>query len=395
MSKNPHTSQFPKELSRKQISRAEREARSTRVLVLSVGGALLLAILLIAFGALREAVFIPNEPVALVGDQQILTREFQQRVRLQRFQLIQQYNFYANLGLQDNATQAFQALSDARGIGSQVVNTLVNEALYRQAAPELGVTVTADEVQQELETDFNYFRITPTPAPTRTPLPTPMGTITITPEPTFTPQPTATPVTLEGFQSLFQQQLGSLAELGLNEADYRRLYETQLLVQRVEDILTRDTVTITAQTQFQYIRATTRPDIDAVQQAVEQDGFDTVYGQVLSQTFPITSVTASEVPFTPKEELAEFAQFGPAAADTVFSTPISSTFGVVTSTDSSLYYLGQVLDRQVLEIPPDILERRRTQRIQDWLSERQALLSVKFLTWEDRVPSEPSLPISP
>ncbi len=367
--------------------------RNTRLLLLAVGGAVLLSVLPIGFGLLRETVLLPSEPVAIVGNQPILTREFQQRVRLERFQLIQQYDLFQSLGLQDNADQALQQLSDLRGIGSRVISTLVDEALYRQAAPELGVSVTDDEVTRMIEEGFGYFRVPPTPAPTRTlaPTPTPGAESSETPVPTVTPRPTATPVTEAGFRTLYQQRLNELAGLAFSEADYRRLFETQLVAQRVQDILLSQVVTLTEQAQFQYIRASTQEDIDRVQQAIEQDGFDSIYGQVLSQTFTISAAVAIEFQFTPKEDLAESPQFGAAFADAVFAAPISSTFGVITSTGGSVYYVGRVLQREVRELSPDALNRRQSAVIQDWLNQRRQLLDVQVLTWEDRVPADPSV----
>src|SRR3970040_1998567 len=115
MPKSSHAPQVPKELTRKHIARAERDARATRYLTLGVGAAIALAVLSILFGVLRESVFLPNEPVARVGDQTILTREFQQRVRLARLRLINELNFYQNLGLQEQAGQALQQLDDGQG----------------------------------------------------------------------------------------------------------------------------------------------------------------------------------------------------------------------------------------------------------------------------------------
>ena len=146
MSKNPQSPQLPRELSRKHISRAQRDARATRILVIAVGGALVLAIGLIGFGLFRDSVLVPNEPVLKVGDQVFTTREFWQRVRLERYQLISQYNFYVSVQLEEQAAQVKQQLdsSNALTVGSQVINQMIDEALFRQAAPELGVAVSED-----------------------------------------------------------------------------------------------------------------------------------------------------------------------------------------------------------------------------------------------------------
>lgn len=397
MSKSTRAPQVPKELTRKHLARAERDARATRYLVLGVGAAVALAVLAIVFGVLRESVFLPNEPVARVGDQTILTREFQQRVRLARLGLINEMNFYQNLGMQEQAAQALQQLGDPQGLGSEVINTLVNEAIYRQAAPSLGVSVSDDEVQQAIEEEFDYHRIPPTPAPTRTPAPTPTAsaTVTVTLQPTFTPAPTATPVTLEGFQQMFQQALGDLGQLGFSEADYRSFRKNQLIAGKVQTAVVRDVITTTDQVQFQYILASAQADIDAVQTAIAADGFDEVYGQVLSSTFVITAASAGDVPFVSKADLSEATQFGPRFADAVFTAPISSTFGVITDTSGSLYFLGRVLDRAVRDLDSAAYERAQSRAFQDWLAQKRTELTVEVLTWDDRVPTDPSPQAAP
>lgn len=397
MSKRQQSPQIQRELTRKQLSRAERDARNTRLLLLSVGGALGLVVLLIVFGVLRDSVFVPNEPIAIVGDQSILTREFQARVRLARLSLQQQYNLYVQFGLQDNANQVSQQLNDVQGIGSQVINQLIDEAIYRQSMSELGISVSPDDVQIAIEEGQNYFRNPPTPVPTSTPRPTftPAPTltgtaaITVTPAPTFTPQPTATPVTAEGFQELYQQQLGNLAQLGMDEADYRYFVESQLIAQKAQEVLDSRVVTMTDQVQFDYIAAQTQDEIDQVKQAIDKDGFGPVHSQILSNTFPITTVFAADLTFAPIDTLVDSFQLSQDTANAIFSTPISSTFGVISDTTGSVYYIGRVTGHEVRELSSSDLQSAQSKLIQAWLNERRQTLKVQVLVWEDRVPSDP------
>lgn len=392
MSKKTHAPQVPKELTRKHVARAERDARATRYLMLGTGGAVALAVLLILFGVLRLSVLLPNEPVARVGDQTISTREFQQRVRLERMSLIQQLDFYQSVGLSDNVTQISQQLNDQQGLGSQVINTLVNEAIFRTVAPSLDVIVSADDVQKTLEEGFNYFRVTPTPAPTLPPAPTPTAsaTVTVTPQPTLTPAPTPTPVTAEGFQQLYSKQLNTMSQLGFGEADYRHFVESQLIADRVQKVVTRQVLTMTEQVQFRYIVASQPQDMAVVKSAVDTQGFDKVYGQVLSQTFVITSASASETPLVTRDDISNTSQFGPDFANAAFTAPISGTFGVITNTGGSIYYMGKVLDRGVRELSSSAYQRAQNAALQKWLADQRAALKVEVLTWEDRVPADPS-----
>ena len=94
---NPHV-QVPNEPTRKQFSRAEREAQQRRRIIYAVGGVLAVVVLVILFGVVRESLIKPNEPVANVNGETISTTDFQNRVRLVRAQLLQQANYLQQLG---------------------------------------------------------------------------------------------------------------------------------------------------------------------------------------------------------------------------------------------------------------------------------------------------------
>lgn len=383
----------PKQPTRKQLSRAERDARRTRNLLLGAGGAVVVAVLAIVIGLVRDNVVRPNEPIAIVGGEQILTREFQQRVRLQRLSMIQQYQFLAQLGATDNASQIEVQLSDVQGLGSTVVTELVNEALFRQAAPELGVNISAEELQTSIEESLGYFRNPPTPEPSRTPPPTPTAstTITVTPTATNTPAPTSTPLTEEGFRDEYRLQLENLGRIGFNEADYRHYVETQLIAQKVQEIISSDVITSGAQVQLQYISAPTQEQADQVLEAVQTDGFDMVYSSVLSSTFPLTTVTGFETPFVTRDQLSESPRFGEEFTNLAFSANISSTF-TISSTDSTAFYVALVLAREEdRAFDPSLVQQLQDDAVREWLNQRRENTAVEILTWEDRVPSTPTL----
>jgi hypothetical protein len=284
-------------------------------------------------------------------------------------------------------------LSDAQGLGSTVVTELVNEALFRQAAPELGVSISAEELQTSIEESLGYFRNPPTPEPTFTPAPTPTasGTITVTPTATNTPLPTATPLTEEGFQDQYRQQLDNLASIGFNEADYRRYVETQLIAQQVQEIISGDVITSGEQVQLQYISAPTQAEADQVLQAVQTDGFDTVYTDVLSATFPLTTVAGFETPFVPKQQLIDSTRFGEPFADLAFSTPLSSSFSI-SSTDSTVFYVAFVMAREEdRPFDPSLVDQLQNDAVREWLNARRETTPIEILTWEDRVPVTPAL----
>jgi len=391
MSKSPTTRnvQLPKEPTRRQLSRAEREARQSRIVMLAVGGVVAVLALVLAFGWLRENVLLQNEPVANVNGEMILTRTFQNRVRLARAQLIQQRDRALALGDQDTAAQYQQQLDDTQGLGAQVLQELVDEVLLKQGAAEFNVSVTPDEVQAFIEEDLNYFRNPPTPEPTRTPRPTPTVTepITQTPTPTITPFPTATPVTAEGFQQLYQEQLSYLASLGFTEAEFRQIIETRLLGEKVRSAIATTVPTITEQVQFRYIRIDAA-DVQTMTEAINRDGFEAVYQSILSGTFPITTVQASETfDWVPKDAISQTSEFGPVLAEELFSAAISQTTFIGVNQAGTASYVVQLTGKEVRPLSSSFLQDAQRKAQEAWLEQRRS--PTFYLNWQDRVPNTP------
>jgi hypothetical protein len=390
MSKTPPSRnvQIPKEQTRKHLSRMEREAQQSRTVLLVVGGVIALLVLIVGFGFLRENVLILNEPVANVNGEQITTREFQNRVRLTRLTLQQQVARANALGDAQSAQQYQSQLDDASGLGAQVLSGMVDELLLKQAAPEFGVTVQPDEVQVFLEEDLGYLRNPPTPAPTRTPAPTPTVTepITQTPTPTSTPFPTATPVTKEGFDTLYKDQLSVLATAGLTDQDYRKIVELRLIGEKVNKAIASTVPTITEQIKFKYIRVNVT-DVPTITASVDTDGFDKVYQAVMSSTYPITSAIASETfDWVPQDEISATTEFGPTIAETLFTTPISETALFTNNAAGTAGYVIFVQDRAVQPISSSFLSSRQQKAQEAWLEARRN--PAFFLTWQDRVPTK-------
>jgi hypothetical protein len=381
--------QIPKEPTRKQLSRAERDARQSRRVMWVVGGVVALLALILGYGFLRENVLILNEPVANVQGEEISTRDFQNRVRLARLTLQQQVQRADALGDQESAQQYQQQLDDTVGLGSQVLSGMVDDLLLKQGAAGFGVAVSPEEVQISLEEDIGYLRNPPTPAPTRTPAPTPTATgpITQTPTPTRTPFPTATPITKEGFDVLYQNQLSVLSSVGVSDQDYRKIVELRLLSEKVNAAIAATVPTITEQIKFKYIRIEAA-DVPTVTAAINADGFAKVYEAVISSTFPLTTVQASETyDWVPQDEISATTEFGPAIAETLFATPISHTAVITLNEAGTAGYAAFILDKGVHPIGASFMSSREQQAQEAWLEARRN--PAYFLTWQDRVPTKP------
>ena len=200
----------------------------------------------------RNWCFKPRQPVATVNGERIGLQDYQKQVKFAWFQQNQQG----------------QAVSDPQGSGQQVLDELIDLQLLREQAKQRGITVTEDEINQELEQAFGFYRQTPTPFPTVTPdltatavatatppTPTPTGTI----QPTSTPAPTATPVTEQGYKEEYKRYVDSVsASTGMNDGDFRKLVEANLLQRKLFESVTKDVPTTGEQVRLRHILVAVR-----------------------------------------------------------------------------------------------------------------------------------------
>jgi hypothetical protein len=193
-------------LHKKHIARLQRERRQSQIILYTFIGIMAAVVLLLVYGYLDIKYFQLQRPVAKVGDTEILAKQFEARVRLQRQQLLGQYNQYsqyAQFGLDvKSQLQQIQASLDApETIGQSVLDQMINEELIRQEAIKRGITVSEAELNESTQGAFGYFPSgSPTPSLTPTQFTMPdapaeaFEIVTITPIPSATPAAgTATP----------------------------------------------------------------------------------------------------------------------------------------------------------------------------------------------------------
>jgi peptidyl-prolyl cis-trans isomerase D len=240
-------------------------------------------------------------------------------------QLINQYSQYMQyaqmFGIQDPANdqnfgptlnQISTELSTTDTLGQKVLDSIIDERLIRQETTKRGITVSKEDVDKLMQETFGYFpngtpsptvtatepvlptnnptqlalvTITPTPSPFHTetptatptldPLVTPTQTLaptatattepTFTPGPTSTPEPTATPYTLEGYTTKYKEGFDGMSkQTGLNEADYRKLFEDTLLRQKLYEAITADLKPFNEQVWARHILVATEDEAKAI-----------------------------------------------------------------------------------------------------------------------------------
>jgi parvulin-like peptidyl-prolyl isomerase len=173
-------------LTRKQLSRAAREARIQRLVLIGIGVVAAAVVGVIGYALVEQFVLIPQRAVATVNGEPVTVGDFRKRVKL--------VSYYS---AQPETGQPVDSLS----LGQQVLDTMITERLVWQLADERGVSVSDEEVEAMIRRSFGY----PSPeeeaeagdeataTPTLTPSVTPTFVYTRTPTTTPTPEPGVTP----------------------------------------------------------------------------------------------------------------------------------------------------------------------------------------------------------
>jgi hypothetical protein len=185
---------------KKHIARLERERQKTRMILYAFSILVATVIVVLLYGYVDINYLQLNKPVATVGGVEITAAEFEARVQIQRRQLLDNFSQYQQFQQFMDVTQQLQEIQyylETPGvIGQGVLNQMINEEVLRQEAAKLGVSVSAEELEAGIQSDFKYY---PNGSPTPSVTPTEFATLAI-PEEAFdvvTRTPITTP-TLEG-----------------------------------------------------------------------------------------------------------------------------------------------------------------------------------------------------
>lgn len=427
-------------LHKKHVARLQREQQQSRMILYAFIGILAAVVLLLVYGYLDINYFQLQKPVAKVGDTEILASQFEPRVRMQRQQILAQYNQYAQYGqlfgmdVQTQLTQLETQLNSTETIGQSVLDQMINEQLIRLEAAKRGITVSDAELNEAKQSSFAFFpngSPTPTVTPTevtlpevpaeaykivtKTPLPTATLEFTLTPEvttgtveatataqpsatptatlepiptatqgPTATASPTATPYTLEGFNTQFSDAQERMQKLGLKEKDYLEFFDLQVLERKLLDDLTAELPRVEKQVWARHILVADEVTALTVIERLNNGEDFAVLAKELSTDTGSAQNGGDLGWFGSGAMVAEFetAAFALEKPGDYTTTPVASDFG---------FHIIQLIAKQDRPLTAEQYDAAKNKVFSEWLTAAREEYGVEtFDIWKQHVPTEPN-----
>ena len=392
-------------LTRKQVSRREKERRQ-RLNLIGVAVAIgCLILVILGFGVYQELVGKPAAPVAKVNGVPLSTNIYQKRVRLERMMLDANmemmrtqrslYDPEVDTFMLSIIDQQISQLSVQRDLlnTESFVDELIQEELIRQAAQEAGVSVSPQEIDRQIEQEFGYSQEEPTPVPspstdtitstaeiTPTEVPSP-STDTITSTAEITPTEVPTPMTRARFEELYGDFLTNLKNgTGLTEAEYRDVVEVTLLRGKMEEYVGQQVPTSEPQIRVRHILLDTEEEAQAVLQRLE-DGEDFAALATEVSTDTVSAELGGDLGWIPKGEMDT------AFDEVAFNLPVGEISDVVETPRGFHIILVEDSDDD-RELDPEILDQRRRDAFQVWLVDLEAEAEIERSWSADKVPPE-------
>jgi len=374
---------------RKQLATRKRDEKAQRIITwIAIGvGVVILSVL--GYGVVSELFIKANAPVARVDGEPIKTKDYQARVRFERLstrsQILQYENYLAQYDTTDEfmqtlATQLQQQkqqleLQLAPGsvaiFGSSVLDKMVEERLVSKEAARLGITVTPEEVDRQIESLFGYDR----DAVAATDPLTTTGTVTNT----------ETPMTRAEFETYYEQfKSVYLRPSGLSEEAFRQSVEIELLRPKVVEALTQDIETKANQAQVTVLVTGTLEAALALQERLNAGEAVDALVEELNNSETGGGWAADLGWVQPGRLTTDFSADVDTAA---FEIPVGTASDPITRNETE-YYVVFVRAREVRDLDEATLSAAREQRFSEWLAE-QKQSRVEYLDYTKVTPDTP------
>lgn len=443
--KTPRTP--PPSLTKKHQAKLQREQMWRRWLIIGTAIVVVLVIGILLYGLVFQSVIQANQPIASVDKQNISTRSWQDRVRFQRANLLsnaqQTFQFaqaFTDPSFQSSFASQLQQIKlqlDSVSLGTQILNTMVDDLVIQKEAAKKGIAVSEPEVRKRFEETFGYYlEGTPTEKPTEAPIPTstlnplqltlipPTATPQPTTEPTNTPEaapteipaanvtptatlilptpttvtnptatalPTATANTVEGSGYYTQTVDNFKTNFGMNEATFRdtllQIIRAQLYREKVEEAVYADANISRTEPQVwaRHILVADEQTAKDIYTRI-QNGEDFCALAAEFSTDESNKATCGDLSWFSKDQMAaEFEKAAFALKVGEVSQPVKTSFG---------YHIIQSLGNEERPLSDSAFQSLQLTTFQDWLDARKGEYTIvmKDDLIAERVPTEPAWP---
>jgi len=369
---------------KKFLAQKDKEDRQKKIIIISTIVILVIVFSLIAYAVLESYVLKPKTVVVQLDSRTINAVEFEQRVRYQRFQLINQtyqlLEFVQSLGgtpdifayFEQQLMFAVTQLSQPLLVGQEVVQNL------------------SDDLIIEVETVFGYFP-DGTAVPEDEPIPATTETTPQTedssdgvPEPTATPILQPTEYTLDLFEENYQNYMDVLKFDGIKEKTFRDMVRLYLLREELTNLVAEDLPETEEQVWISHILV---EDEDTALEIAEKlaQGEDFA---ALAAEYSVDDINKDQGGdlgwFARGAMVLPFEEAAFALEEGEISDPVQTDFG---------WHILQSLGKDQLLIDPATADERRNEAFTNWIIEKRLEYQVEVNEdWVSFVPEEPVLP---
>lgn len=373
-------------LTRKQRSRREKERRQRLILIGVAAVVAFVIVAILAYGAYTELAVKPSAAVAVVNDVPISTTTYQNRVRLQRTSIdtaIRQAQLQISTfdPESDQAAIAYleRQLTTLSSLRAQLdteafLDDLIEEELIRQAAEEMGVVVSDEEIDRAMEESFGYYRDEVTEA-------SPLGTEPITPTTEISPTLAPSGITRAQFDEAYQEYLRSVQEsAGISEEELRETLKVQLLRQNLEEVVTEAVPTAEPHARAAHILLESKAEAEVVLKRLREGEDFAALAEELSKD-PGSAQQGGDLGwFARGQMVAEFDEVAFSLEPGELSDVVVTEYG---------FHILLVEERdEDRELDPAMLYERRRDAFAAWLLELREGATIESYWSEGSVPSE-------
>ncbi len=343
------------------------------------------------------------EIIAWVNGEPISGEQFEKRVKYERLTLVQtflnyQMSEYASL-FQSQLLQLQYQLDDTTLFASDILDRMAWEMALVQKAKELGITVSEQEVDRDIEQNFGYYvNGTPTPAamdavkPTSTYSPTQLAMVTPPPvsQPTPTPlptqlQPTPTTYTYDSFKLLYDTVIDNLEnQTQFGDSDFRNNRSGVLYQQKLYELITKDVPSEQDMVWARHILVSTEAEATEILRRLKAGENFSALATLYSIDTGSASAGGDLEWFIKGQMVEDFETAAWALPIGELSQPVKTDFG---------YHIIQVLGHETRPLDADQLSIAKSNVYKEFIDQVQADADIKKLdTWKNFVATEPVIP---